>query len=146
MEVKTTVVDAVEPTLQAVVFATDAGQEAVLAADRHVKGVNTVVDSLGYELCEHDGGPAVQGGVAEVVLPGGAERGVDHELLRRLVVGGRGTDGRDIRTVTGLGHRECAGHLEAHDAGQELLVVTLGAEVEYGRSEEAPLHAGLDLQ
>ena len=38
------------------------------------------------------------------------------------------------------------GIVQAHDARQPLLVVLLGAEVQHGRAEEAPLHAGLDLQ
>jgi len=48
--------------------------------------------------------------------------------------------------VPALGHREGAGDLEAHRRRQELLVVTLGAEVKDGGGEEPPLHARLDLQ
>ena len=91
----------------------------MLVADRHVERVHAVVDALRDELREHDGGRAVLGRVAEVVLPRAAERGVDDELLRLLVVGRRRADGGDIRAVAGLGHGEGAGHLEGHDVGQE---------------------------
>ena len=38
------------------------------------------------------------------------------------------------------------GIVQAHDARQPLVVVVLGAEVHHGGAEQAPLHAGLDLQ
>ena len=108
--------------------------------------MHAVVHALRDELREHGGGDAVLPGVAEVFLPGPAERGVDDELLGFFVVGGRGGDGGDIRTVPRLGHRERAGHLEAHDVRQKSLVVIFGAEVKDRGGEQAPLHAGLDLQ
>ena len=86
------------------------------------------------------------GGVAEVVLPRGPERRVDDELLGGRVVGGRGGDAGDVGAVADLGHGERAGHRQAHDAGQQLVVVPLRAEVQHGRAEQPPLHAGLDLQ
>ncbi|KEP72604.1 hypothetical protein HR12_42435 [Microbacterium sp. SUBG005] len=52
-----------------------------LVSQRHVEAVDAVVDALGDELGEHRGGLAVQSGVAEVVLPGAAERRVDDEFL-----------------------------------------------------------------
>ena len=144
-EVQAPVVDAVEPALEAIVLAADARQEVDAVADRHEERVHAVVDALDDQLREHDGGLAVLRGVAEVVLPGGAERGVDDELVCGLVERGRGADGGDIRPVARLGHGERAGRREAHDAGQELLVRALGAEVHDGGAEQAPLHAGLDL-
>ena len=141
------VVDAVEAALDAVVLAADAGQEAaVVVAQRHEEAVHAVVDAARDELREDRRGLAVQRGVAEVVLPRAAERRVDDELLGVGVVGGRRADGRDIRSVSGLGHRERAGDLQVHDAPQPLVVVLLRAELVDGRAEQAPLHAGLDLQ
>ena len=118
----------------------------LLVAQRNVEAVHAVVDAVRDELREHGRGDAVQRGVAEVVLPRAAERRVDHELLGLGVVGGRRADGRDIRPVPGLGHGERTGDLETHDAGQPLVVVLLGAQLQHGRAEEAPLHARLDLQ
>ena len=146
-EVEPAVVDAVEPALEPVVLAADAREEAALrVAERHVERVHAVVDALRDELGEDDRRGAVDGRVAEVVLPRGAERRVDHELLRRLVVRGGRADRGDIRAVARLGHRECAGDLERHDVGEELVVVVLGAEVQHRGAEQAPLHARLDLQ
>ena len=146
VKVQPTIVDSIEATFEPVILAADVGQETVGVTDRHVEGVHSVGDALRHQLREDDGGGAVQGGVTEVVLPGGAERGIDHELLGGLVVGRGGADGCDIRSVTGLGHREGAGYLEAHDAGQKPLVVALSAEVQHRCAEEAPLHARLDLE
>ena len=146
-EVQPPVVDTVQAALEAVVLAADAGEElAVGVADGHVERVHAVGDALGDQLGEHDRGPAVIGRVAEVVLPRRAERRVDDELLRLRIVGRRGADAGHIRPVTGLGHGERTGHLEAHDAGEVLLVVVLGAELHDGGAEEPPLHARLDLQ
>ena len=147
IEVQPAVVDAVEAALDAVVLAADAREElAVVVAQRHEEAVHAVVHAAGDELGEDRRGLAVQRGVAEVVLPRAAERRVDHELLGVGVVGGRRADGRDIRSVSGLGHREGAGDLEVHDRPQPLVVVLLRAELVDGRAEQAPLHAGLDLQ
>ena len=141
------VVDAVEAALDAVVLAADAGEElAVVVAQRHEEAVHAVVHAAGDELREDRGGLAVQRRVAEVVLPRAAERRVDHELLGVGVVGRRRADRRDIRSVPRLGHREGAGDLQVHDARQPLVVVLLRAELVDGRAEQAPLHAGLDLQ
>ena len=146
-EVQPAVVDAVEPALQAVVLAADPLEESALGvAERHVERVHAVVHALGDELGEHHGGGAVQRRVAEVVLPGAAERRVDHELLLRLVVRRGRADRRDIRAVSRLGHGERARDLQRHDVGQERAVVVLGAEVQHRGAEEAPLHARLDLQ
>ena len=147
VEVQAAVVDAVQSALEAVVLAADARQEcAVLVAERHVEAVHAVVDAVGDQLREHGRGDAVQGGVAEVVLPGAAEGRVEDELLGVGVVGGRRADRRDIRAVSRLGHRERAGDLEVHDAGEPLVVVLLGAQLQHRRAEEAPLHARFDLQ
>ncbi len=127
------VIDAVEAALQAVVFAADAGQEvAVLVADGRVEAVHTVVDAVCNELGEHRRRFAVEARVAEVLLPRPAERGVDDELPGLGIVGCRCRDGGDIRPVARLGHREGAGNLEAHDVGQERVVVVLGAELQNG--------------
>ena len=84
VEVQAAVVDAVQPALEPVVLAADAGQEvAVLVAQRHVEAVHAVVDAVGDELREHRRGDAVQRRVAEVVLPCAAERRVDDEFLGR---------------------------------------------------------------
>ena len=110
VEVQAAVVDAVQSALEPVVLAADAGEEVpVLVAQRHVEAVHAVVDAVRDELREHRRGDAVQRGVAEVVLPRAAERRVDDEFLGLGVVGGRRADGGDIRAVSRLGHRECAG-------------------------------------
>ncbi len=147
VEVQAAVVDAVEAALEPVVLAADAREEvAVLVAQRHVEAVHAVVDAVRDELREHRRRDAVQRRVAEVVLPGAAERRVDDELLGLGVVGRGRADRGDIRAVAGLGHRERAGDLEAHDAGEPLVVVLLRAQLQHGRAEQPPLHAGLDLQ
>src|SRR5690606_17233729 len=87
VEVQATVVDAVQAALDAVVLAPDAGQElAVVTAQRHEEAVYAVIDAARDQLREHRRRLAVQRRVAEVVLPGTAERGVDDELLGLRVV------------------------------------------------------------
>lgn len=141
------VVDAVEAALDAVVLADDAGQHgALVVADRHEEAVHAVVDPARDELREHRGRLAVQCRVAQVVLVRAAERRVDDELLGVGVVGRGRADGGDIRSVSGLGHRERAGKAQVDDRLQPLLVVLLGAELEDRRPEQPPLDAGLDLQ
>lgn len=84
VEVEPAVVDPVEAALEAVVLAADAGQErAGRVAERHEEAVHAVVHALRNELREHGGRAAVDRGVAEVVLPRRAERGVQVELARR---------------------------------------------------------------
>jgi hypothetical protein len=48
--------------------------------------------------------------------------------------------------VPGLGHREAAGQIEAHDVAQVLVVLPLAAEQLERAAEQAPLDAGLDHQ
>jgi hypothetical protein len=133
VEVQAPVVDAVETSLEPVVLAADPGEEgARLVPQRHIEAVHAVVDPVRDELREDGRGDAVQGRVAEVVLPRAAERRVDDELLGRGVVGRRRADGRDIRSVSRLGHGERAGDREAHDAREPLVVVLLGAELQHG--------------
>lgn len=61
-EVQTAVIDAVQPALQPVIFASDAFKEvACFIADRHVEAVHAVVHALGDQLREDGGGLAVQG-------------------------------------------------------------------------------------
>ena len=147
VEVQPAVVDAVETALDAVVLAADPREEvAVLVAQGHVEAVHPVVDAVRDQLREDRGRDAVDGCIAQVVLPGAAERRVDDELLGRGVVGGRRADGRDIRSVSCLGHRERTRDRQVDDARQPLVPVLLRAELVDGRAEEAPLDAGLDLQ
>ncbi len=96
--------------------------------------------------CEDGRGLAVERGVAEVVLPGAAERRVDDELLGGGVVGRGGADGRDIRAVPRLGHRERARQFEVDHVAQPRVVVLLRPELVDRGAEQSPLHAGLDLQ
>ena len=119
---------------------------ALLVAQRHEEAVHAVVDAAGDQLREHRRGLAVQRRVAEVVLPRAAERRVDDELLGLGVVGRRRADGRDIRSVTGLGHREGAGQAHVGHRAEPLVVVLLGAELVDRRAEQSPLDARLDLQ
>ena len=147
VEVQPAVVDAVEPTLDAVVLSADAGEErALVVAQRNEEAVHAVVHAAGDQLGEDGGGLAVQRGVAEVVLPRPAERRVDDEFLGLGVVGRGGADGGDVGAVAGLGHRERAGQIEADDVAEPQVVVLLGAQLVDRGAEQAPLHAGLDLQ
>jgi hypothetical protein len=146
-EVQATVVDAVQATLQPVVLAADPGEEGTLVvADGDVEAVDAVVHAVRDELREQRRRLAVDRRVAEVVLPRRPERGVDDELLRLRVVRRRRGDRRHVGSVAGLGHREGAGDVEVHRPWKERVVVRLGAEVQDRGAEEAPLHAGLDLQ
>ena len=142
------VVDAVQPALEPVVLAADAGQELPRprVADRHVEGVHPVPDAVGDELGEDHRRVPVQGGVAEVVLPGRPVGRVQDELLRRRVVRGGGGQACDVRAVARLGHRERTRHAQVHRCGQQPVVMVLGAQVHDRRREEPPLHARLDLQ
>ena len=145
VEHESAVVDTDQTALEAIIRTGDAGLHLAAVANGHVKRVHAVVDALSDELRKHHGRLAVQCRVAQVVLSGGGERGVDDELFGRLVVGRGGADAGHVRAVTGLGHRKDAGNLEAHDAGQPFVVVRLGAEVQHGGTEQTPLHARLDL-
>ena len=141
------VVDAVQPALETVVLAGDAGEVlAVIAAQRHVEAVHAMADTIRDQLREDGGGDAVQGGVAEELLRRRTERGVDDELFRVRVVRRRGRRCGDVGAVADLGHREGSGDGEVHDSGQPLAVVLFGAELQDRRAEQTPLHAGLDLQ
>ena len=118
-----------------------------LVADRHQPGVHAVVLALGDQLGEDDRHPAVLGRVADVVLAGGLVRGVQVEASAVVGVVGAGRPQLlDVGAVAGLGHREAAGQVEAHDVAQVRLVVALGAQQLDGAAEQAPLDAGLDHQ
>ena len=103
-----------------------------------------MVLALGDQLGEDDRHPAVLGRVADVVLAGGLVRGVQVEDLGRGVVGARRPQLLDVGAVAGLGHREAAGQVEAHDVAQVLVVLALGAQQLQRAAEQAPLDAGLD--
>ncbi len=98
------------------------------------------------QLREDRGDTRGFGGTADVVLARRAGRGVDHEFLRRRIVGGRGLQGLHVAAVAGLGHREAAQQVQVDDPLHVGLVVTFGAEVLDGPTEQTPLHAGLDHQ
>ncbi|MBG9885621.1 hypothetical protein ABE10_03270, partial [Bacillus toyonensis] len=124
VEAQPSVVDAVEAALEAVVLAADPGKVlTVLAAERDVEAVHSVVHALGDELREDGGGGGVQRRVAQVLLRRRAERRVDHELLGLGVIGRGGADRRDVRAMADLGHREGAGDREVHDPGEPAVVV-----------------------
>jgi hypothetical protein len=141
------VVDAEQAGLRAVVPDGDArARGAVVVADRHQPGVHAVVLALGDQLGEDDGHPAVLGGVADVVLARGLVRGVQVERARLRVVRAGRAQLLDVGAVPGLGHREAAGQVEAHDVGEVGLVLPLAAQQLDGTAEQAPLHPGLDHQ
>ena len=98
------------------------------------------------ELCKDHGSFAVERSVTDVVLPCSAMRGVKDEVTALLVVGSRGGDRGNVRTVTSFGHREAARCLQRHDARQPLLVVFVSAKVCDRCAEEAPLDSRLNLQ
>ena len=115
-------------------------------AELHVEGVDAVVHAVGDELGKHHRSQAVDGGVADVVLPRGTERGVEHKFPGGVVVRCGGGDAGHVGAVPGFGHGEAAGDLQVHDAGQPVGVVGFGAQVHHGGAEQSPLDAGLDLQ
>ena len=65
-----------------------------------------MVDTLGDELGEDDGGARIAGGVADVFLRRGSERSDDDELFARGIVGGSRGDVGDVGAVSDLGHGE----------------------------------------
>ena len=105
-----------------------------------------MLDSLGDELGEDDGGPGITGGVADVLLRCGPEGGVDDELFGRLVKGSRRRHVRDIGAVSDLRHRERTQQTTGLAVDQPLLMLVFVAEVEDRPAEEPELDAGLDLQ
>jgi len=113
IKVEAPIVDAVQAALKPVVLSADTGQKSAFGCThRHEEGVHAVVDAVGDELGKDHGRLAVNGGVAEVVLPRPAERCIDHELLGFRVVLGRGGDSSHIGAVSRFGHRVDAGKLE----------------------------------
>jgi hypothetical protein len=147
-EVQPAVVDPVEPALDTVVLTADAGQElpGFRVAEVHVERMDPMVDVPGDQLGEHHGAQAVDGGVADVVLPRCAEGRVHHELVSGGIERSGGGDAGHVGAVSGLGHGKAAGDLKAHNAGEPLGVVLGRAEVHHCGPEEPPLHACLDLQ
>ncbi len=108
--------------------------------------MHAVALAIGDQLGEYHRQPAVPGGVADVILARRPVRRVHHELLRRRVVGGGCAQVLDVRAVAGLGHREAARQVQAHDVAQVALVVALGAQRDDRAAEQSPLDTRLDHQ
>src|SRR4051794_36258922 len=141
------VVDAVEAGLVAAVLDRDARTRVSLViADRHEQRVHAVALVAGHQLREDHGDPPMARGIADVVLDRVLVGRLQDELAALGVVRRRRADRLDVGAMTGLGHREASGQLEAHHRGKEALVVVLGAEMQDRAAEQAPLHAGLHQQ
>ena len=143
---KTPVIDAVQTTLEPVIFTTNPGEEvSIVIAKGNIERVNTVVHTLRNELCKDHSCLAVNGSVAEVVLPCTPEGGVNHPVLGLHIKSCRCGNGGHIGAVTSFGHRVDAWGFQADGRWKPQFVVGFGAEVQDGCRKEAPLDAGLNL-
>ena len=150
VEGQASIVDAVQPTLLAVVLARDAGQQLPgRVADRDVEAVHAVVHAVRDQACEQRRCLRVDRGIAQEVLPGSAEGGVDHPFPIGPAGGVEGGGGRQrlhVGAVADLGHREGAGGGQVHRIGHPGVLLLLTAQLDDRRGVQAPLHSGLDLQ
>ena len=109
---KATIVDSVQTALGPIILAANSWEESVLVAQRDIKGVDSVVLTADYELCEDNCRLAVQCGVTDVVLPRTPMRGVKNKVSRGLVIGRCRRDRGHVRSMAGLCHRKATRRLE----------------------------------
>ena len=146
VEGKAAVVHTGKAAFVSVVFDCNARQGiAGFIAHGHEQGVHAVINAGGDEAGEHDRCLCVAGRVADVLLVGRAERGVDDEFLCfRVVFGSRGNSG-DVRTVADFRHRERAQKATFYRVEQPRIVLFFIAQVLNGAGEQSDLHARFDL-